>query len=236
VWWLEGLPSEMKSVPVVQGDTVFVSGYNLPQNDPGRQIQLPDFKDVAVKHYKNADGLLSRDESPDEMTRKYFQFVDLDHDGQLNEREWNVYAAFFKSENSLQAVRLNGRGDVTTTHVIWKYHRAIPQLPSLVVYRGDIYMINDSGIVTILEAATGKQRKQFRLNDTPGNYFASPVAGDGKVIFASHDGRVTLLRAGGEYDVLSSAEFEETIFSTPAIADGKLYVRTATRLYCFGSV
>jgi outer membrane protein assembly factor BamB len=234
VWWLEGLPSEMKSVPVIQGDTVFVSGYNLAENDQGRQIRLPDFKDVAGKHDKNGDGLLSRDESPDEMTRKYFQFVDLDHDRYLNEREWNIYVAFFGSENSLQAVRLNGRGDVTATNVMWKYYRAIPQLPSVVAYRGDVYMINDSGILTILEAATGKLRKQFRLNDTPGNYFASPVAGDGKVIFASHDGRVTVLRAEGEYDVLSSAEFEETIFSTPAIADGRVYVRTATRLYCFG--
>jgi outer membrane protein assembly factor BamB len=233
VWWLEGLPSEMKSVPVVHSDTVLVSGYNLAENEPGRQIHLPEFQEVLAKHDKDSDGLLRKEESPDAMTRKYFPYVDLNHDGQLNEREWSMFAAAFKAENSLQAVRLNGRGDVTATRVIWKYHRAIPQLPSVLVYRGDIYMINDTGILTILEAATGRLRRQFRLNGVSAAYFASPVAGDGKVIFMSHDGIVSVLRAGGEHEVLSSAEFDETVFATPAIADGSVYIRTASRLFCF---
>ena len=233
VWWLEGLPSEMKSVPVVDGDTVFISGYNLAENEPGRQIRLPSFKEVLAKHDKNGDGLLTRSESPDEMTRRYFPFVDLDHNGQMDEREWGIFAAAFRAENSLQAVRLTGRGDVTARNVIWKYHRSIPQLPSVLAYRGDIYMINDNGVLTILEAATGKLRRQFRLNGVSGAYFASPVAGDGKIIFVSHEGIVTVLRAGGDYDVLSTGEFDETVFATPAIADGKLYIRTASRLFCF---
>jgi outer membrane protein assembly factor BamB len=234
-WWLEGLPSEMKSVPVVHGDTVFISGYNLAENEPGRQIQLPSFREVLPKHDKNGDGLIKRDESPDEMTRKYYPYLDLDHNDQLDEREWTMYAAAFKAENSLQAIRLNGRGDVTATNVIWKYHRSIPQLPSVIAYRGDVYMINDSGVLTILEAATGTLRKQFRLNGVSAPYFASPVAGDGRVIFVSNDGTVTVLRAGGEYDVISSAQFEETAFATPAIAEGRVYLRTASRLYCFAA-
>jgi outer membrane protein assembly factor BamB len=233
VWWIEGLPSEMKSVPVVQGDTVFVSGYNLPENEPGRQIQIAAFPNVLAQHDKDGDGLLRRDESPDEMSRRYFSYIDLDHNGTIDEREWSMFTAVFKAENSIQAIRLDGRGDMTTTGVIWKYQRAIPQLPSVLAYRGEIYMINDNGIVTVLEAATGKLRKQFRLNGLSGAYFASPVAGDGKIVFASHGGRVTVLRAGGEYEVLSSAEFDETIFATPAIADGSVYVRTASRLFCF---
>ena len=233
VWWVERLPSEMKSVPVVHGDTVYVSGYNLAENEPGRQVQLPSFKEVLTGYDRDADGLLRREESPDEMTRKYYPYIDLDHDGQLNEREWSIYAAAFKAENSLQAVRLNGRGDVTATNIGWKYNRAIPQLPSVLAYRGDVYMISDNGVLTILEAATGRVRKQSRLNGVSGAYFASPVAGDGKVIFISHDGTVTVLRAGGEYEVLSNAQFDETVFATPAVADGKMYIRTAGRLFCF---
>jgi outer membrane protein assembly factor BamB len=233
VWWIEGLPSEMKSVPVVQGDTVFVSGYNLPENEPGRQIQIPVFPEVLAQHDKDRDGLLRRDESPDDMTRRYFPYVDLDHNGTIDEREWSMFRAVFKAENSLQAIRLGGRGDVTAKGVIWRYQRAIPQLPSVLAYRGNVYMINDNGIATILDAATGALRKQFRLNGVSGAYFASPVAGDGKIIFASHDGRVTVLRAGGEYEVLSGAEFDETVFATPAIADGRVYLRTASRLFCF---
>jgi outer membrane protein assembly factor BamB len=169
------------------------------------------------------------------MTRKYYPYVDLDHNGQLDEREWNVYAAAFKAENSLQAVRLNGRGDVTATNVIWKYQRAIPQLPSVLAYRGDIYMISDNGVLTILEAATGNLRRQVRLNGVSAAYFASPVAGDGKVIFVSNNGAVTMVRAGGDYEVLSNAQFDETTFATPAIADGRLYIRTASRLFCFAA-
>jgi outer membrane protein assembly factor BamB len=235
IWWVEGLPSEMKSVPVVHGAIAFVSGYNLAENDPGRQIRLPAFKETAEKHDKNGDGLLARDESPDELTRKYFPFLDLDHNGVLDEREWTLYAAWFKAENSLQAIRLSGRGDVTATNIVWKYHRSIPQLPSVLVYLGEVYMINDSGILTILDAAAGGVRKQFRLNGESANYFASPVAGDSKVFFASHDGTVTVLRAGGEYDVLSKAAFEDTIYATPALVDGCVYIRTGTRLFCFTS-
>jgi outer membrane protein assembly factor BamB len=235
VWWIERLPSEMKSVPVIAGDTVFVSGYNLAENEPGRQIQLPPFSEALGKGDRNADGLLVREESPDEMTRKYFPYVDLNHDGQLDEREWSMYAAAFRAENSLQAVRMNGRGDVTPTHVIWKYQRAIPQLPSVVAYGGDVYMISDNGILTILNSATGELRKQFRLNNEPANYFASPVAGAGKMIFCSHNGTVTVLRASADYNVLSKEDLGEPVMATPAIADGKIYIRTARSLFCFGS-
>lgn len=234
VWWVERLPSEMKSAPVIHGDTVYVSGYNLAENEPGRQIQLPSFKDVLAKHDKNADGVLTREESPDEMTGKYYPYIDLNHDGRLNEREWSIYAAAFKAENSLQAIRLNGRGDVTPTNVKWKYHRAIPQLPSVLAYRGDLYMISDSGVLSILQAATGTVRRQSRLNGVSAAYFASPVAGDGKLIFSSHDGTVTVLRGGGDYETLSNARFDEAIFATPAIANGRIYIRTASRLFCFG--
>jgi outer membrane protein assembly factor BamB len=96
-------------------------------------------------------------------------------------------------------------------------------------------MISDNGVLTILDAATGSVHKQSRLNGVSAAYFASPVAGDGKVIFISNDGSVTVLRAGGEHEVLSNAQFSETIFATPAIADGRIYIRTTTRLLCFAA-
>jgi outer membrane protein assembly factor BamB len=234
-WWVDRLPSEMKSVPVVHGGTVFVSGYNLAENEPGRQVQLPPFKEVLAGHDKDTDGLLSQEESPDEMTRRYYPYVDLDHNGRMDEREWTMYAAAFRAENSLQAVRLNGQGDVTATNVMWKYHRAIPQLPSVVVYRGDLYMISDNGVLTILEAETGNLRRQVRLNGVSAAYFASPVAGDEKVIFVSNDGIVTVLRAGGDYDVLSKSQLGETTFASPALSDGSVYIRTAGHLFRFGT-
>ena len=95
-------------------------------------------------------------------------------------------------------------------------------------------MISDNGVLTILDASTGRVRKQSRLNDVSAAYFASPVAGDGKVIFVSNDGTVTVMQAGGEYEVLSTARFDHTVFATPALADGRAYIRMGGKLFCFG--
>ena len=67
-----------------------------------------------------------------------------------------------------------------------------------------------------------------------GDYYASPVAGDGKIYLASLDGKVTVLRASADWEVLSTADLGEQLIATPAIADGRVYVRTEETLYCFG--
>ena len=89
-------------------------------------------------------------------------------------------------------------------------------------------------ILTTLEAKTGVLLKQGRLRDAVDQYYASPVGGDGKVYFASRTGIVTVLRAGGEQEVLSVADLEEEVSATPALADGRVYLRTKSALYCFG--
>jgi outer membrane protein assembly factor BamB len=111
----------------------------------------------------------------------------------------------------------------------------VPQLPSLVVYRDVVYMVNDRGVLTTLDAATGQMLRQDRVRGVSDNYYASPVAGDGKIFLASHNGVVAVLRAGGQQELLASNALNEEIFATPAIAGGRLYVRTVSALYCFGT-
>jgi len=235
VWWVDRLPSEMKAIPVVAGDSVFVSGYNLAENEPGRQVEVPPFSQVISEKDRNQNRQLERDESPDEKTAKYFPFIDLNRDGRLDEREWNLYAAAFRAENSLQVFKLARNGDVAKPDLAWKFHRSIPQLPSVLVYRGLVYMISDNGVLTILEAATGKLRSQFRLNSESASFFASPVAGDGKVIFANANGSITVLRAAGDFGVLSKSDLGEAVSATPAIAAGLVFVRTSRHLIAFKS-
>jgi outer membrane protein assembly factor BamB len=95
-------------------------------------------------------------------------------------------------------------------------------------------MINDGGILTTLDPATGTVLKQGRLRAAVDQYYASPVAGDGKVFFASRTGIVSVLKAGGEQEVLAVNDLDEEVAATPAIADGRIYLRTAGALYCFG--
>jgi outer membrane protein assembly factor BamB len=74
-----------------------------------------------------------------------------------------------------------------------------------------------------------------RIRAAVGDYYASPVAGDGRIYLASLDGKVSVLRAGRDWEILSTADFGEPVVATPAIADGHVYVRTEGRLYCFGN-
>jgi outer membrane protein assembly factor BamB len=232
VWWVRGLPSEMKSVPVVSGGLVYVSGFNTPENDPGKQVSLPAWKELLARDDKNHDGAIQKEEVSDERTRKYWEFIDTEGHGKIGETEWNLHLAVMAAENGLYAFKPGVRGDATS-QLVWKYQRSVPQLPSVVIYRGVVYMINDRGVLTTLDAATGRMLRQERLRGISDNYYASPVAGDGKVYFASHKGVVSVLRAGGEQELIAANNLEEDIFATPAIADGRLYVRTVAALYCF---
>jgi len=234
VWFMHGLASEMKSVPIVDGDTVYINGFNTPENDPGKQVAVAPFDEVVKKFDADKDGKISKDEAADQRTKTYFPFIDLDQDGKLDAYEWKMYAAVMAAENSLMAIQAGSKGDVTTTAVKWKFHKSIPQLPSLVLYRGVLYMINDGGVLTTLNASTGELFKQARLRGVSDRYFASPVAADGKIFIAANSGVVAVLKAGGDQELLAANKLDEEIFATPAIADGRIYVRTTGALYCFG--
>jgi outer membrane protein assembly factor BamB len=235
VWFMHGLASEMKSVPIIDGDTIYISGYNTPENDPGKQVAIASFAQVLKTADANHDGRISVEESPDQRTRSLFKYLDLNGDGTLDESEWRTYAALMAAENSLMAIHATAHGDATSTAVKWKFQRAIPQLPSVVLYRGVLYMINDTGVLTTLNSQTGEVYKQARLRSVSDHYYASPVAADGKIFFASNSGVVAVLKAGGDQELLAANKLDEDIFATPAIADGRIYVRTVAGLYCFGN-
>ncbi len=230
VWSTGGLASEMKSVPVLAADgTIFINGYNIPDNDPGKQIQLPTYSEAVSKYDSNKNGKLDFAELTDEKARKYFDYLDFDKDKALDADEWKSFALTLSAENGLLAV------EAGTGRVKWKYHRGIPQLPSTLLYQDVLYMITDSGILTTLRPSTGEVLKQGRIRGSADNYYAAPVASDGKVFFASKSGVVTVLKAGGEQEALAQIELDDEIYSTPAIADGRIYIRTRSALYAFGS-
>jgi len=233
VWWVVGLPSEMKSTPVVVGDLVYVSGFNTPENDPGRQAALPTWQELLARDDANHDGVIQKEELSDARTKKYWDFIDTAGLGKIEEPDWKLYLSVMAAENGLYVFKIGSRGDATAK-LVWKYQRSVPQLPSLVVYRDVVYMLNDRGVLTTLDAATGRMLRQDRVRGLSDNYYASPVAGDGKIFLASHNGVVAVLRAGGQQEMLAVNPLGEEIFATPAIANGRLYVRTVSGLYCFG--
>src|SRR5579863_2778679 len=233
-WWVRGLPSEMKCVPIVVGDLVYVAGFNTPENDPGKQISLPTWKELLARDDANKNGVIDKSEVNDAHIKRYYDFIDTDGSGAIEEGEWNLHLAVMAAENGLYVFRMGARGDVTG-NLVWKYQRSVPQLPTPVVYREVTYMLNDRGVLTTLDRATGRMLRQDRVRGLSDNYYASPVAGDGKIFLASHKGVVTVLRASGQQELLAANSLDEEIFATPAIAGGHLYVRTVSALYCFGT-
>jgi outer membrane protein assembly factor BamB len=232
-WWVRGLPSEMKAVPIVAGDLVYIAGFNTPENDPGKQIALPGWRELLTRDDANQDGAIQKQEVSDARTKRYWNFLDTDATGAIEESEWRMHLAVMAAENGMYVFRMGSRGD-ETDNLVWKYQRSAPQLPSPVVYRDVVYMLNDTGVLTTLDAATGQLLHQGRVRGQADNYYASPVAGDGKIFIASHKGVVAVLRAGGQQELLAANDLEEEIFATPAITNGRLYVRTVAALYCFG--
>ena len=233
LWWVRGMIHEMKSVPVVADGIAYVNGYGSPLNDPGNTMDVGSFEE-ALTYDSDGDGLLSREELPEGRARRRIGMSDLDRDGKLSENDWNYFRNSMSMTNGMFAIRLGGAGDMTEENFIWLYSRAVPQLPSPLLYRGLLYMVNDGGIVTILDPATGEQVDQGRLQDAVDNYYASPVAGGGKIYMVSELGMVSVIDPGPALDVVAASDLDDSVYATPAIADGRIYLRTGTTLYCFG--
>jgi outer membrane protein assembly factor BamB len=235
VWFVRGLTCQPKSAPIISGNIVYFSGWTVG-NDSGQQVELPTFAEVIAKADANHDGKLSQSELPPAwQPTGTWRAIDLDRDGFLNEREWNFFRTRRAARNGLFAVKLGGSGDVTDTHVLWRFEKSLPDVPSPLVYKDVVYLFRSGGIATSLDAQTGKVLKQARLTGALEDYYASPIGVDGKVYIASEHGKVVVLRAAGDWEILAINEFDSDIYATPAIDQGRMYVRTLNALYAIGS-
>jgi outer membrane protein assembly factor BamB len=139
-----------------------------------------------------------------------------------------IFAASGKDGLTL-AVRPGGRGDVTDTHVVWSERRGAPYVSSPVYYENFVYIANELGVVTCRKSATGEIAWQKRLE---GKFFASPIAGDGKVYLPADSGRVYVIAASPSFELLAENNLGEELLASPAVAHGCLFLRTASHLYC----
>ena len=241
IWWVRGLACEMKSVASIDGTTLYVNGWGFPQNQPGAQVPTIPFDEALARYDSNKDGRIAGTEVTGEtpldrvLNPKYgFPAFDLDRNGSLDAKEWDVVRAMLGSENGLLAITLGGQGDMTSSAIRWRYQRPVPQVPSTVLYGGALFMVNDSGILISFDPASGKVIKQGRLKGAIDKYFASPVAADGRVFLISQDGTMSVVSGKGEWEPIAVNPLGDEVFATPAIADRRMYVRTKSTLYAFG--
>lgn len=237
IWWVSGLSFEMKSVPVIHDGIIYINGYGSPLNQPGNQVEIGPWEEALADNDADKDGKISKKEMPPSRARAWFSFMDLDADGLMDKRDWNYMRDALKSQNGMLAIRAGGKGDMTEKSLVWSYRRSVPQLPSPLVYKGVLYMLNDSGgLIVLFKPKDGEVIVRGRLKDALDTYYASPVAGDGKVYIVGEHGKVSVLKGGEGLEPLCVSDLGENVYATPAIADGRIYLRTVKALYCFGKM
>lgn len=232
IWWINGLARIVIPAPVPAGEMIYMASW-APGGDAGARLVLDAWPAALTKWDKNRDGKLSKSEVDDREVLERFYRMDLDQNGLLDEKEWNRHAEVFqRAQNAVLALKPSGRGELPESALLWKYTRGIPYVSTPLLDKGILWMVKAGGIVTKLDAATGRLLQEERVPGT-GNYFASPVAGDGKVYFASEQGVVTVVGSQPEWQLISSHDFHEKIYATPLIESNHIYLRTEQALYNF---
>jgi outer membrane protein assembly factor BamB len=143
-----------------------------------------------------------------------------------------VYITTGFQQPSLIAVRPDGKGDVTNTHVAWIFRRGVPYTPSPILVGSELYLVNDGGIASCLDAATGAVRWQHRL---AGGYSASPIYAEGRIYFLNEEGQATVIAAGATFRQLAVNQLDGATLASMAVADRSFFIRTGSHLYRIGS-
>ncbi len=256
IWWAGGLPQETVSVPVTGDGLVFASGAALGGRGDDKLDSAGTWKYTIEQFDRNNDNQIQRDEMnegfafiqrpelpkdnpgyglPVRNMDTLLRIFDHDKNRIISEAEWMQTMSGFAaiSRPNLMAIRPGAKKDARESHVAWEIQRGIPETPSLLYCSGKLYLLRDGGVLTCLEASTGKEFFRQRIG-VAGQYTASPIAAGDKIIAASVRGVVTVIQIDEELKVMAKNDFGEKIFASPAIAQNKIYLRTAGHLYALG--
>jgi outer membrane protein assembly factor BamB len=230
LWWVSRIGAYPKGVPVLGSDIVYVLG------EGGEQPFLPPFEESLKKYDTDKDQKIHRDEmkAMPEMA-EHFGWLDPNTDGYIEREEYDFVRNSTTIGHGLTAIRLSGKGDLTASGVAWRLQKSYPNIPAPLLYHGVMYLMKEGGIFSSVDPANGQVLKQGRTPEALEEYYASPVAADGKIYVVSASGKVTVLKADAQWEILSTSDLGEEVWATPAIAGNNLYVRTRSALYSFGT-
>jgi outer membrane protein assembly factor BamB len=232
-WTCNTLLRTMMTSPVVRGDKIYIAVQSYGDETRTLKYALLEWLDT------NQDGQLARAEVPKEFWDR-FDRSDKDKNGTINGGELDT--AFQSPQNqsgggnTIQAVRGGGSGDVTDTHVVFNLHNRSPSnLCSPLVVGEQILVVKKGGLSSSFDAETGATHWELTRIRNIGDYYGSPVAGDGKIYVPGENGFIVVLEQGPKLKVLSKNDIGESCLATPALADGRLFVRGRNSLFCFAA-
>ena len=231
-WTCNSLLRTMMTSPVVRNGIIYLSSQSYGDEKRTLKFALLEWLDT------NQDGLLSRAEIPKEFWARFDQ-SDKNKDGVIRDDELDTAFQSANNQagggNTIQAVRGGGSGDVTKTHVLWNIKNKSPSnLVSPVVVGEQLFIVKKGGLSSSFDSATGKTHWELSRIRNIGDYYASPVAGDGKIFVAGENGFVVVLAQGPKLKILATNDVGESCIATPAIADGRIFIRGRESLFCFG--
>ena len=232
LWTCNTLVRTIMTSPVVRDGVIYISVQSYGDTDRVLKSALLEWKDT------NQDGALARDEVPAAFAERFTK-GDANGDGRLEgdeiDRAFQAPTNMVGGGSIIQAIRAGGSGDVTSTHVVWNLkNRAPSNLASPLLVGDQLFVVKRGGLSSSFDAVTGDKHWEIKRINNLGEYYASPVAGDGKIYVTGENGFVVVLGAGPEFKMLAKNDLGGTCIATPAIADGRLYFRTTEKLLCFG--
>jgi outer membrane protein assembly factor BamB len=228
LWWVRGVTIFPTAPPFVAGDSV----YTVEPADQG----WPPFGEPLAELDKDKDGSITIAEAADN-TIWARSLIGIDrnlgnNDGIVTREEYDT-ASSGVIGGGLTRTKVDGQGDVSTSHILWRHTRGMPSLAGALLYDDVLYVVRKA-IVSTFDPETGKLLGQKRIMTALGEYYASPVAGDGKIYLVNLEGKTTVLKSGVDWEPLSTGDLGEQVIATPAIANGRIYIRTEGTLYGFG--
>ena len=134
-------------------------------------------------------------------------------------------------DSTIRAVRIDGRGDVTKTHIAWESKDDVPHVPSMLYVSPHLYSVTEGGIAKCFKGATGEVLWRERLG---GKVSTSPIWADGKIYFVSEKGETTIVEDGPQFKVVAKNDLDEKCCASLAISQGNIFIRAEKNLYCIG--
>jgi outer membrane protein assembly factor BamB len=146
-----------------------------------------------------------------------------------------IVTAGFPAKKTI-AIKPGGSGDVTgTANILWTYEKGTAYVVSPILYEGLLYLVNDRGVITALDATTGDVKYEGGRVPIPASFMGSPIAADGKILMTSEDGDTFVIRAGPKHEVITTNSVGEPVYTTPAISNGRIYIRGERHLFGISS-
>jgi len=259
-WHVTGFSRETISAPIMGDGVVYASASRRGGGGNVKVDPEPFWKSV-IHYDANKDGKLQRKEmtghftfpfrpelpyghpgygmplpkDPRQRARRLdgiFGWMDKNRDGAWTREEFTRNFGHGSGKPLLIAVKPGGRGDITDSHLAWEYNRGIAEIPTPLAHGGRIYYVRSGGILTALNAATGKPLYSERLGAS-GQYSASPILANGHLYLASEPGQITVVQTGDKLKIIHQTKLGDKIHVTPALDANTIYVRSEKHLWAF---